>query len=463
MGNGTIAESFGGFRLEQRISSILGRLSYNFKNRYFLDASYRQDKTSQFSKEFNTGGFYSFGVSWSVFKEDFLSNTDWINELRIRASYGELGNVNIPGGFFPTSFLFGGTNFGNIVISPVEGLPSSLPSSTLIDPSLQWETSTTTNLGLDFGLFNNVLTGSVEYFKRNSVDLIQDITTTPSTGAPILRANAGEIENRGWEVSLVGNIINKEGFQWSVNTNFSLLTNEIKVVTPFTDRLVQGANLWAPGNSIFEFYVREWAGVDPANGDALWYQDITDANGNVTGRTVTNDYDSATRYETGKESIPDIQGGFGTNLRYKNFDFSVLFNFSFGAYIYDTDYSGLVANMSSIGSSAHPDNFQAWSQPGDISSFPRLTIANNSFNNRSTRWLFKNDYVRMRNISLGYNLPADLLNKYGISKVRLYVLGENMFTWQSHKGIDPEQSFNGLTANRSPLQKTLTLGTLFEF
>ncbi|QMU66121.1 MAG: SusC/RagA family TonB-linked outer membrane protein [Flavobacteriaceae bacterium] len=463
LGNGTIAESFGGFRLEQRISSILGRLSYNFKNRYFLDASYRQDKTSQFSKEFNTGGFYSFGVSWSVFKEDFLSNTDWINELRIRASYGELGNVNIPGGFFPTSFLFGGTNFGNIVISPVEGLPSSLPSSTLIDPSLQWETSTTTNLGLDFGLFNNVLTGSVEYFKRNSVDLIQDITTTPSTGAPILRANAGEIENRGWEVSLVGNIINKEGFQWSVNTNFSLLTNEIKVVTPFTDRLVQGANLWAPGNSIFEFYVREWAGVDPANGDALWYQDITDANGNVTGRTVTNDYDSATRYETGKESIPDIQGGFGTNLRYKNFDFSVLFNFSFGAYIYDTDYSGLVANMSSIGSSAHPDNFQAWSQPGDISSFPRLTIANNSFNNRSTRWLFKNDYVRMRNISLGYNLPADLLNKYGISKVRLYVLGENMFTWQSHKGIDPEQSFNGLTANRSPLQKTLTLGTLFEF
>ncbi|MDT7832235.1 TonB-dependent receptor [Flavobacteriaceae bacterium S356] len=463
LGNGTVAESFGGFRLEQRIASVLGRISYNFDNKYFFDGSYRSDKTSQFSKEFRTGDFFSFGVSWSAHKEDFLSDVSWLSNLRIRASYGELGNINIPGGFFPTSFLFGGANFGGITISPVEGFPTSLPSSTLIDPSLTWETSITTNIGLDFGLFDNAITGTVEYFKRNSVDLIQDITTTPSTGAPVLRANAGEIENRGWEVSLTGNIINKEDWQWSVSTNFSLLKNEIKVVTPFTDRLVQGSKLWVPGNSIFEFYVREWAGVDPANGDALWYQDVTDANGNVTGRTITNDYDTATRYETGKESIPDIQGGFNTSFRYKDFDFSVLFNFSLGSYIYDSDYSGLIANMSSIGSSAHPDNLNAWSQPGDITNFPRLTIANNSFNNRSTRFIFKNDYVRMKNISFGYNLPTDVLNRVGLSKVRLYVLGENMFTWQSHKGIDPEQSFNGLTANRSPLQKTLTLGTQIEF
>lgn len=463
LGNGTVAESFGGFRLEQRIASVLGRVSYNFDNKYFFDGSYRSDKTSQFSKEFRTGDFFSFGASWSAHKEDFLSDVNWLSNLRIRASYGELGNINIPGGFFPTSFLFGGANFGGITISPVEGFPSSLPSSTLIDPSLTWETSTTTNIGLDFGLFDNAITGTVEYFKRNSIDLIQDITTTPSTGAPVLRANAGEIENRGWEISLNSNIINKQDWQWSVGTNFSLLKNEIKVVTPFTDRLVQGSKLWEPGNSIFEFYIREWAGVDPSNGDALWYQDIVDANGNVTGRTVTNDYDTATRYETGKESIPDIQGGFNTSLRYKDFDFSVLFNFSFGAYIYDSDYSGLIANMSSIGSSAHPDNLNAWSQPGDITDFPRLTIANNSFNNRSTRFLFKNDFVRMKNISFGYNLPTDVLSKVGLSKLRLYILGENMFTWQSHKGIDPEQSFNGLTANRSPLQKTLTIGTQIEF
>lgn len=463
LGNGTIAESFGGFRLEQRIASVLGRVSYNFNNKYFFDGSYRSDKTSQFDQEFRTGDFFSFGVSWSMHKEELLSDINWLSNLRIRASYGELGNINIPGGFFPTSFLFGGTNFGGTVISPVEGFPSSLPSSTLIDPSLTWETSVTTNIGLDFGLFDNAITGTVEYFKRNSVDLIQDITTTPSTGAPVLRANAGEIENRGWEVSLNASVISKQDWQWNIGTNFSLLKNEIKVVTPFTDRLIQGSKLWAPGNSIFEFYIREWAGVDPATGDALWYQDVTDANGNVTGRTVTNDYDNATRYETGKESIPDIQGGFTTSFRYKDFDFSVLFNFSLGAYIYDSDYSGLIANMSSIGSSIHPDNLLAWNQPGDITNFPRLTIANNNFNNRSTRFLFKNDYLRMKNISAGYNVPLDAISKLGLSKVRIYILGENMFTWQSHKGIDPEQSFNGLTANRSPLQKTLTLGTQIEF
>ncbi|WP_272149899.1 SusC/RagA family TonB-linked outer membrane protein [Tenacibaculum aiptasiae] len=462
-GSGTVAESFGGLRAEQRIASILGRLSYSINDKYFIDASYRQDDTSQFSKAFRTGDFFSVGASWSIHKENFLSNVEWINNLRIRGSYGELGNINLPGGFFPTSALFSGANFGNITLSPVEGNASFLPGSTLIDPNLTWETTATSNFGLDFGLFNNNFTGSVEYFKRNSIDLVQDITTTASTGAPNLRTNAGDLENRGWEVTLNGNIFNKEDFQWSVGGNFTFLENELKKLNPFFDRRINGSKLWIPGSSIQEFYIREWAGVDPATGDALWYQDQLDANGNVTGRTTTNVYDDATRYQTGKNSIPDIQGGFNTSLRYKNFDLSLLFNYSFGGWLLDTDYSGLIASFANAGGSAHPDNFKAWQQPGDITDFPRLTTANNSFNNRSTRFLFKNDYIRLKNITFGYNLPSDILNNVGLSKVRLYLLGENMFTWQSHKGIDPEQAFNGLTANRSPLQKTITFGTLIEF
>ncbi|XRE44025.1 Outer membrane TonB-dependent transporter, utilization system for glycans and polysaccharides (PUL), SusC family [Tenacibaculum discolor] len=463
IGNGTIAESFGGFRSEQRIASILGRLSYNINDKYFFDASYRQDDTSQFGKDFRTGEFYSFGGSWSIFKEDFLSDVDWLSNLRLRASYGELGNINIPGGFFPSSFLFGGSNFNDVTLSPVEGNASNLPGSTLIDPFLTWESSATTNIGLDFGFFNNNFTGSVEYFKRNSVDLVQDLQTAPSPGIPFFRTNAGELENRGWEVTLNGNIINKENLQWSLGGNFTLLENELIKLNPFFDRRINGTKLWIPGSSIQEFYIREWAGVDPATGDALWYKDELDANGNVTGKTTTNQYDEATRYQTGKSSIPDIQGGFNTSLRYKNFDLSLLFNFSFGAYLLDTDYSGLIANFSGTGSSAHPDNFKAWQQPGDITDFPRLTTANNNFNNSSTRFLFKNDFIRMKNISVGYNLPSDVLNNIGLSKVRLYILGENMFTWQSHEGIDPEQAFNGLTSNRSPLQKTITFGTLIQF
>ncbi|WP_299124912.1 TonB-dependent receptor [uncultured Winogradskyella sp.] len=463
LGNGTVAESFGGFRTERRIVSSLGRLAYNYDSRYFIEGSFRQDKSSQFNEDFNTGEFFSIGGSWNVSNESFMEDLDWLNSLKLRASYGELGNISIPGGFFPTSFLFGGANFGGVVISPVEGQPANLPSGTLPDPSLQWETSTNFNLGMDFTIFNGALRGTVEYFKRRSEDLIQDITATPSPGVPTVRANAGIIENSGWEVTLNSNILSKNDFSWSVGGNFSLLKNEIIQVSPFTDRQVQGTKLWAPGNSLFEFFIREWAGVNPANGDALWYQDVLDANGNVTGRAVTNDYDQATRYETGKESLPDIQGGFNTNLRYKQFDLSALFNFSLGGYLLDTDYSGLVNNFDAVGASAHPDNFNAWSQPGDITDFPRLTTSNNNFNSQSTRWLFKNDYVRLKSLTVGYNLPQVALEDIGLSSVRVYFQGDNLLTWQTHGGIDPEQAFNGLTANRSPLQRTFTFGTLIEF
>ncbi|WP_422105983.1 SusC/RagA family TonB-linked outer membrane protein [Winogradskyella sp.] len=486
LGNGTIAESFGGFRTERRIASWLGRLAYNYDNRYFVEGSFRQDKSSQFNEDFNTGEFFSIGGSWNVTAETFMESIDWLNSLRLRASYGELGNISIPGGFFPTSFLFGGANFGGVVISPVEGQPSNLPAGTLPDPALQWETSTNLNIGMDFTLFNGGLSGTVEYFKRRSEDLIQDITATPSPGVPTVRANAGIIENSGWELTLNANIFNTNDFSWSVGGNFSVLKNEIIQISPFTDNQVNGTKYWAPGNSLFEFYIREWAGVNPANGDALWNQYFDDANGdgvfntgdtNITSlsqyradnpdaqivRTVTNDYDTATRVETGKESLPDIQGGFNTNLRYKQFDLTALFNFSLGAYLLDTDYSGLVNNFDAVGASAHPDNFNAWSQPGDITDFPRLTTSNNNFNSQSTRWLFKNDYVRLKSLTVGYNLPQDALENLGLKSVRVYFQGDNLITWQSHGGIDPEQAFNGLTANRSPLQRTLSFGTLIEF
>ncbi len=460
-GNGTVAESFGGFRSERRITSILGRLSYNFSKKYFIEGSYRQDKTSQFEEEFRTGDFFSVGGSWVISNEGFMENVDWVNNLKVRASVGELGNINIPGGFFPTSFLFGGANFGNVTISPVEGQPSNLPAGTLPDPATQWETTKSTNYGLDFTLFDGALSGSVEYFDNESKDLIQAITNTPSSGVPFLRANAGTISNSGWEVTLNANIINKEDISWSVGGNVSVLKNEIKEITPFTDELIQGSKRWVPGTSIFEFYVRDWAGVDPATGDGLWYIDVLDANGEVTGRDVTNDYDNATRYQTGKESLPDVQGGFNTFFRFKQFDVNALFNFSVGAYVYDTDYTGLI--NPAVGGSAHPDNFKAWSQPGDITDFPRLTQGQNSFTFRSTRWLFNNDFLRLKALTVGYNLPGDVLDRINLKQLRLYVQGDNLVTWQSHKGIDPEQAFNGLTNNRSPLQRTITFGVLAKF
>lgn len=455
-----IPESISGLRIGRRVNGYLGRLNYNYDNKYFFETSFRRDGSSQFGEDFRWGSFYSVGASWIASKENFLADSDWLDNLKLRASYGELGN-NAGIGFFPYQFVFVGANPGNTVISPVEGNPVAIPPSSLPDPSLQWEKTATTNFGLDFSIFQGALSGTVEYYERESIDLLYSVPAAYSTGATDIFTNNGAVRNSGLEVTLNSNIINTEDISWSIGGNASFQKNEITNLPQ--DQFINGSKLWKEGNSLFEFYLREWAGVNPANGDALWYQDIVDTNGNVTGRTVTNDYNLATRYETGKESLPDIQGGFNTNFRYKNFDLSAVFNYSFGAYLLDTDYSGLIGNFSSNGAPAHPDNLNSWSQPGDVTDFPRLTTANTTFIQTSDRWLFKNDYVRLRALTIGYNLSGEALEKTGLKKVRVYFQGDNLITWQSHFGIDPEQSFGGTTASRSPLLRTFTFGTLLQF
>lgn len=460
LGNGTNPEFTGGFRISQRINGYLGRLAYNFDRKYFLEGSIRQDGSSQFGSDFRWGTFFSVGASWAVSNEDFMQNQDVFSYLKLRASYGELGN-NGGIGSFPYQFVFQGANPNGIVLSPVEGNPSILPPTTLPDPALQWEKTASTNFGVDFDMFNGALSGSVDYYNKESIDLLYNVPAVNSTGVTNVFTNNGAVRNYGWEFSLNSNIFSRDNFTWNIGANFSIDKNEITELPQ--DQFISGTKLWKEGNSLFDFYLREWAGVDPGSGAALWYVDVLDSDGNVTGRDVTSDYSQSTQYETGKSSIPDIQGGFNTNIRYKQFDLSVLFNFSLGAYLYDSDYSGLISGFSTPGAPAHPDNFKAWQQPGDITDFPIITTANNTANSRSTRFLFKNDYVRLKALTLGYNLPQEALATTGISRFRVFIQADNLLTWQSHKGIDPEQSFQGTTAFRSPLQRTIATGVIVEF
>ncbi|MBV7270600.1 SusC/RagA family TonB-linked outer membrane protein [Winogradskyella luteola] len=460
LGNGTNPETFGGIRISQRINGYLGRLAYNYDNKYFVEGSIRRDGSSQFGSDFRWGTFYSVGASWVLTNETFMENVDWLDNFKIRASYGELGN-NAGIGNFPYQFVFQGANPNNIVLSPVEGNPSLLPPTSLPDPNLVWEKTASTNIGIDFNIFRGAFSGSVDYYNKESIDLLYNVPAANSTGVVDVFTNNGAVRNYGWEFSLNSQIFNTDDFSWSVGANFSLDENEITELPQ--EQFINGTKLWKEGNSLFEFYMREWAGVDPSNGAALWYIDVTDTNGDVIGRDVTSNYDQATLYETEKTSLPDIQGGFNTNLRYKQFDLSVLFNFSFGAYLYDSDYSGLINGFASLGSGAHPDNFKAWQQPGDITDFAVLTTGQNNANDRSTRFLFKNDYVRLKALTLGYNFSEKALEDIGISRIRLFLQADNLFTWQSHMGIDPEQNFAGTTNARSPLQRTITTGAIIEF
>ena len=306
-----------------------------------------------------------------------------------------------------------------------------------------------------------MISGTVDYYSKESVDLIYDKPIPSSTGVNEIRTNIGALKNYGWEVTLNSNNVSTDDFTWTSGINFSLDNNKITELTQ--DQFINGSKLWKEGNSIFDWYIREWAGVDPADGFGMWYQDVLDTDGEVTGRVTTKDYDTATRYETGSSSLPDIIGGFTNYIKYKQFDLSILVNFSFGGTLLDTDYSGLISQFSNPGSAHHVDIRNRWQKPGDITDYPLLLAGNNSHASRSTRFLFDNDYVRLKSLTFGYNLPSSLTDRIGLSSFRLFVQADNIFTWQSHKGIDPEQAFNGLTNNRSPLSKTITTGAIIQF
>ncbi len=447
----TVPESVGGNINMERLNSYLGRVSYNFDEKYFAEFSGRRDGSSRFNSAVRWGNFYAAGASWIVSNEAFLSDNNTINYLKLKGSYGELGN-NQGIGFFPYQSVFslGFNNEGN----------TGVLLNGVADPFISWEKTATTNIGLDFELFNGALSGSVEYFNKESIDLIYDKPLPSSTGVDNITTNIGALKNFGWEASLSSNIVNTNDFTWTAGLNFSIIDNEITELTQ--DEFVNGSKLWKVGNSIFDFYIREWAGVDPADGRGMWFMDVLDSNGDVVDKVTTKDYDDATRYQNGT-SLPDIYGGFTTFFKYKQFDLNILANFSFGGQLLDSDYSGLINQFESPGGSIHPDNLSRWQNPGDITNMPLLLASNNDHAARSSRFLFDNDYIRLKSLTFGYNLPSKTLAKFGVAKLRLFIQADNILTWQSHKGIDPEQSFNGLTSNRSPLQKTFTTGAIVQF
>ena len=447
----TTPEGVSGNITKERLNSYMARAAYNYNQKYFLEGSFRRDGSSRFSQDTRWGNFFSVGGSWIVSNEEFLANNNAITYLKLRGSYGELGN-NRGIGYFPYQALFstGWNNEGN----------TGVLLSGVADPFISWEKTASSNVGVDFTLFNGALSGTVDYYSKESVDLIYDKPLPTSTGVSAITTNVGAVKNYGVEVALTSDIVNKEDFTWSAGINFSLDKNKITELT--VDEFISGSKLWKVGNSLFDFYIADWAGVDPADGYGMWYVDELDADGNVTGKTTTKVYGEATEYELGS-SLPEVLGGFTTNFKYKNFDLNILMNFSYGGKLLDTDYSGLINTFESEGSSTHPDVVNRWQKPGDITNYPLLLASNNDFSSRSSRFLFDNNYVRLKSLTFGYTLPESVTNKIAFKSVRLFIQADNILTWQSHKGIEPEQSFSGLTNNRSPLGKTVSTGAIFKF
>lgn len=455
----TTPESVTGYINRERLVSYLGRLAYNYDNKYFVEGSVRRDGSSRFSEDTRWGNFFSVGGSWVISNENFLRDSRVVNNLKLRASYGELGNnqildANGDPSYFPYMSSY---NTGWNQLSQTGVLLGGVA-----DPRLTWEKTASSNYGIDFGLFNNRITGNVEYFVKKSVDLIYSKPLSPSTGNTEITTNVGGLKNYGWEVSLNTVNIDTPNFQWKSNINLSFIKSKITELTQ--ESFLNGTKRWEVGRSIYDFYLPVWVGVDSNTGMGLWQTTSVDKDGNtVYGTTSNYDVAFASHRQYVGSSLPDVTGGFSNYFRIGNFDLNALINFSFGSYVYDSSYSALMSGFSSLGNQQSSDVKNAWQQPGDISSTPINIAGQNNNNSTSTRFLFKNDYVRLKSLTLGYNIPKDVIESFGANSFRVFFQADNIFTWQSHKGIDPEQSITGLTNSRSYPLRTYSLGVTVNF
>lgn len=437
--NFSVPVSIGGSTTDKTLEGYLARINYNFRNRYYLSLSGRRDGSSVFSKDVRWGNFYSVGASWRISEESFMSNINFVDDLKIRASYGQVGNDNL-GDFYISQARYQLTsNAGNPAIT----------LSDLGNAALTWETIENFDVALEFSLLNNRIDGSVEYYRRNSSDLLYNVPIAISNGLNSIPDNIADMYNDGFEVSLTGRVLqSQEGLNWSVTALATTLNNQI---TNIPDPFQNGSKRWDVGRSRYDFYLYHTAGVDPQTGDQLYYvfEDdpetgngvpVLDSDGN---QVTTNDWSDANRAFTGDRSIPDLIGSITNRLSYKGFSLNILVAFSRGGKVLDNGYSAMMSS-GNFGESHHIDQLNAWKNPGDITSVPRLENGNaEQVQTQSTRFLTDASWISLRNVSLTYTFDNNVLNRLGLSNLDVFLSGDNLLFSAARKGLNPQYNLAG--------------------
>lgn len=420
--------------------SFFGQGQYNYLNRYYFTASVRRDGSSRFSPDSRWGTFWSTGASWRISEEAFLRSVSWLNALTLKGSYGASGNDNLSTYYAYLALFNIQNNLGN----------GGVITSRLATPGLKWESNLNLNIGLDFGLFDNRLYGTINYYNRISKDLLYAKPMAASTGFGSISANIGALRNTGAELELNAIPVSTRNFKWNIGLNVA--HNKNKITELPQKEIISGTKKLMVGRSIYDFYLREWAGVDPQTGNPRWYQN--DANGK---KVTTTSYASATQYYAGS-ALPDVTGGLSNTLNYRNVELSFLLAYSIGGKVLDLDYVSMLSGATSPGRSWSTELLERWTPEHTNSDVPRFTTDNLNWTSTSTRFLYSATYARLKTVSLGYSLPATLLSKIGIRSAKVYALGENLLTFYGHQGMDPEQSIDGTTYYQYPAMKTFSLG-----
>jgi TonB-linked SusC/RagA family outer membrane protein len=459
-GNFTTINSLGSSVDRYRIESYLSRLSYDYDGRYLFTASLRRDGNSRFSRDARWGTFWSVGGGWNINRENFMSGVKWIDNLKLRGSYGSVG-VADGIGFYAWQGLYGFANNANE--------PGIVQSQTSFENlELTWEVNTQSDIGLEFALFKNRLNGSIEYYNRQSKDLLFAVPTPLSSGAISVTKNTATMYNRGFELQLNGDIIRTKDFTWSLGVNLATVTNRITRMPDGIPEFVTGTKKYKEGASIFDYWLRSYYGVDPEDGSVLYLAQNTTASSGI--RYIANKaggFDTVTtlvangKFDYHGGVIPDVYGSFTPSIRFKDFTLSALFTFQIGGKTYDANYQTLMSS-GTYGSAVHKDILNRWQKKGDVTNVPRMDNAETAnFNATSSRWLINASYLNIRAINFTYQLPKSLLSKAKINAAQFFVSVENALFLSRRVGMNNQNAFTGITGGEYPPARIMTAGITF--
>jgi TonB-linked SusC/RagA family outer membrane protein len=424
-----------GYSSTYNVEGYFFRANYDYDSRYFASFSYRRDGSSRFDPDYRWGNFWSLGGVWIINKERWFPKNNWIDELKLKASYGEQGNDNI-GDFRYIDFYN---------ISSVGG-EAALDFSAKGKNDITWEKNGNFNAGIDFTLFNHRLSGSVEYYHRKTTDMLLWVTTPTSIGYSGYYDNVGDMVNKGIELSLNGDVIRTRNVTWSLDLNLSHNKNEVTYM-PAENKTAQSDgyygysssyNFIGEGLPLYTWYIPKYAGVD-SQGRSTWYVKNTDGT-----ESTTYDYSKASYYVC-DDANPDVYGGFGTSLKVYDFDLSCSFIYSLGGKGLDYGYMSLMGSptSSSERGNLHKDLFNAWSADNTSSDIPRFQYMDEGSSYVSDRFLTNSSSLTLKNVSLGYTLPKDWIKPLGLTSVRVYCTADNVYYWTKRKGYDPRSAING--------------------
>ncbi len=432
--------------------SYFGRGNYNFRNKYFISASMRADASSRFGKDNRWGFFPAGSLGWMISEEEFLKGVSSLSMLKVRGSYGLTGNAEV-GNFASLGLFTGDAGYNGVAGQRI---------TQIANPNLKWESTAQLDLGLDFGFLNNRISGSFDYYRKNTKDLLLNVNVPATSGFATQLRNLGKLYNQGYEVSITSqNLVG--AFGWSTNLNFSYNINK---VTDIQGQVLgtNDLNRVIEGQPIGVFFGKEYAGVDPANGDALYYLNTKNADGSVD-RTTTADYSAAEDVILGSPT-PNYIGGLTNSFTFKGFDLSFTFQAVTGNKIYNGGGQYMSANGSNGFDNQTSDQINYWDKPGDVTDIPEPRMFYGNGVSPSSRYLSDGAYVRLKTFSVGYNLPKTWVSKLKMENARLFMNAYNLFLITNYDGWDPEvnadyQASNinlGVDFYSAPQPRTVTFG-----